>query len=140
MCTLRVSLIGIHMMSVDSLHINRWLRGDNAQHIVPTMMLLLHAHAYPVLCACARVFLILKQSDGHLLISLFQKKSTKAFQVHEQGFPNSCHRVPTQRGAATTKQNQLCSDATAAERCTKKKIIIITLLFPPTLIFSQIYF
>lgn len=37
-CTLRISLIGIHTMFVDSLHINRWLCGDNVRHIVLTMM------------------------------------------------------------------------------------------------------
>lgn len=83
-CTLRVSLIGIHMMFVDSLHINRWLCGDNVLHIVPTMMLPnvqafsdVHSH----LALCHDFFpppLILMQSEGHLLISLFQKESKKS--------------------------------------------------------------
>lgn len=44
-CTLRVRLIGIHMMLVDFLHINRWLCGDNVQHIVLAMMHW-HTHAH----------------------------------------------------------------------------------------------
>lgn len=46
-----MSFIGIHMMLVDSLHINRWLCGDNV-HRVAVMMMLLHVqtHRYPVMC------------------------------------------------------------------------------------------
>ncbi len=103
------------MMFVDSLHINRWLCGDNVQHIVPTMMhphthTYTHTHTSGVACVVVFLlvfflFLILKQSEGHLLISLFQKKkNTKAFQVYEQGFLNRCHLASTQCVAAMTKQ------------------------------------
>lgn len=100
-------------MFVDSLLINRWLCEDNIQHIVQTMMLLhtrahTHTHSHHRMCArvCACSFFS-KQSQVHLLISLFQK-CAKAFQVREQGFLNRCHLVSTQHGAAFAKQNQLC--------------------------------
>lgn len=106
-------------MFVDSLLINRWLCEDNIQHIVQTMMLLhtrAHTHSHHRMCArvCACSFFF-KQSQVHLLISLFQK-CAKAFQVREQGFLNRCHLVSTQHGAAIAKQNQLCFVAFAAEK------------------------
>lgn len=68
-----------------SLHINRWLCRDNVQHIVPTIM---HpcTHKCIYYCACVCV-VVLNLSEGHLLISLFQKGSAGAFQVSWAGIP-----------------------------------------------------
>lgn len=73
------------MTFVVSLHINRWLCRDNGQSIVPTKTLSC-TRVHLVLCTCVR-FLILNQSEGHLLISLFQKGSAGAFQVSRAGIP-----------------------------------------------------
>lgn len=104
------------MMFVDSLHINRWLCGDNVQHIVPVMM---HTHTHLLLRGFC--FFFYPKTVTHLLISLFQKKSAEAFQVYEQGFLNRCHLVSTQCEAATTKQNQFGFVAIAAEKVHNKE-------------------
>lgn len=129
-------------MFVDSLLINRWLCEDNIQHIVQTMMLLhtrAHTHSHHRMCArvCACSFFF-KQSQVHLLISLFQK-CAKAFQVREQGFLNRCHLVSTQHGAAIAKQNQLCFVAFAAEKCKIKRQHLFCFFHTLLPVFSKKY-
>lgn len=131
-CTLRVSLIGIHTMLVDSLYINRWLCGDNVQHIVLAMM---HWHMHAHRHIQRLFFKILKQLQGHLLISLFQKNSSKAFQVYEQGFLNRCHLVSTHCGAATAQQTKAVLFCCHCCRNVHNKR-----LHPLPPVFSQMYF
>lgn len=102
--TLRLSLIGIHMTFVVSLHINRWLCRDNVQHIVPTIMHpCTHECISSCACVCVCVLLILNQSEGYLLISLFQKGSAGAFQVSWAGIPE---QTSTHAGLAKNSNNK----------------------------------
>lgn len=82
--------------------INRWLCRDNVQHIVPTIM---HPCTQECIycCACVCVLLILNQSEGHLLIYLFQKGSAGAFQVSWAGIPE---QTSTRVGLAKNGNNK----------------------------------
>lgn len=134
MGTLRVSLIGIHMMFVDSLHINRWLCGDK-----PTFCRRwcfwthTHAQSSSVVSRLCRYFfpLIPMQSEGHLLIYLFQRMSDTAFQVFEQGAPDRIAPCihPTLSGDNTAQPALFC-----CRRCRKvhnERLCICCLLYIP---------
>lgn len=106
------------MTFVVSLHINRCLCRDNVQHIVPTI---LHPCAHECIdcCACVCVLLILNQSEGHLIISLFQKGSAGAFQVSWAGIPEQqTTRKKKKKKTVTAKQR---ADLLCCHLCRKEK-------------------
>lgn len=107
-CTRRVSLIGIHTMFVDSLHINRWLCGDNVQQFLRWQRC---ARARNTHRFCRRrfvcLFLIPRQSEGAFINLSISEEESQSLSGVWAGIPEQmspCTRPVW--STATTKQKK----------------------------------
>lgn len=129
-CTRRVSLIGIQMTFVDSLHINRWLCGDNVQHIVETMM---HTHTHIQTCThlvCIYIFFFPKAVRGTFINLSISDEGRQSLSGVWAGIPEqmSLHSHTVWSCNNKTKPGWLC--CCCCRKVCKQKLLLFC--SPPT--------